>query len=348
MDDPQFCCKHSSIQSVSTTNSSSCSNRPGLSGISSSCKLIFVLSFLASAKVVSGLAISDFWMAINFMGSTATQLAGRTLEGASCSLNGFATQWFVVQSMYFLKPREAFANKDIADYWVLMVAVCTFFMLADFKVQSNWIQSHRWVIWGLPWGLSAVWAGMGLGLSGYGNIGACKSCFESNDSQLTQTGCWFTKDGTRLLINFIPRWLIIVAILIIYTQLYFIIYRAHERFISMDEEASGSRQSVVMLTTSTKSAPSSDRPDVRELQDQRHRSISTIPRSRPAPTLKKVSIHNPFTSLISATAVLIILARIPNVGIPSCLHANLDRPNYYPRLSSYDWETGTISDCYSR
>lgn len=58
-----------------------------------------------------------------------------------------------------------------------MVAICTFIMLADFRTQSNWIQSHRWVIWGLPWGLSAVWAAIGLGVSGYGNIGACRFFF---------------------------------------------------------------------------------------------------------------------------------------------------------------------------
>lgn len=67
-----------------------------------------------------------------------------------------------------------------------MVAICTFIMLADFRTQSNWIQSHRWVIWGLPWGLSAVWAAIGLGVSGYGNIGACRFFFSRpEDSQLT-------------------------------------------------------------------------------------------------------------------------------------------------------------------
>lgn len=277
------------IRSVSITNSSSCSNLPDLSGISLSCKLTLVSVFLSSANPVSGLAISDFWMAINFMGSTATQLNGQKLEGASCSLNGFATQWFVVQSMCSLKPRETHANYDIADYWVLMVAVCSFLVLADFKVQSNWVQSHRWVIWGIPWGLSAVWAAIGLSVSGYGNIGACGFYFRPEDSQLTQIGCWFTNDKTRLLVNFIPRWLIIVAILIIYTRLYFIVYNAHERFLSMDEEASGSRQSVGMAKMSRNSALTCDQIEVEELQGPRHKRTSKVPRSRSAPTLKRVS-----------------------------------------------------------
>lgn len=123
----------------------------------------------------SGLAISDFWMAVNFMGSAATQLAGHALEGASCSINGFSAQWFVIQSMSFFESQHRdMTNHEIADYWVLVIAVCTFFMLADFTTQSEWIQSHRWFIWALPCGLSALWAAVGLGVAGYGNIGACK------------------------------------------------------------------------------------------------------------------------------------------------------------------------------
>jgi hypothetical protein len=58
-----------------------------------------------------------------------------------------------------------------------MVAVCTFFMLADFRSQAIWIQNKRWVIWGIPWGFSALLAAIGLGVAGYGNIGACKLTF---------------------------------------------------------------------------------------------------------------------------------------------------------------------------
>lgn len=51
------------------------------------------------------------------------------------------------------------------------------------------------------------------------------------------TGCWFTSDLTRLLVNFIQRWIIIVSILAIYIRLYFIIYKAHRGTVS-DEEIS--------------------------------------------------------------------------------------------------------------
>lgn len=45
-------------------------------------------------------------------------------------------------------------------------------------------------------------------------------------------GCWFTSDTTRLLVNFIQRWIIIVSILAIYVRLYFIIYKAHRGTVS--------------------------------------------------------------------------------------------------------------------
>jgi hypothetical protein len=60
-----------------------------------------------------------------------------------------------------------------ADYWVLIIAVSTFLILADYKHQSSWIQDHRIVLWILPWLFSVLWAAVGLGVVGYGDIGAC-------------------------------------------------------------------------------------------------------------------------------------------------------------------------------
>lgn len=51
-------------------------------------------------------------------------------------------------------------------------------------------------------------------------------------------GCWFGSDKVRLLVNFIPRWLIIVIILALYARLYHIIYQAHNRFMSFHDENS--------------------------------------------------------------------------------------------------------------
>ncbi|KAH8754280.1 G protein-coupled glucose receptor regulating Gpa2-domain-containing protein [Hyaloscypha finlandica] len=166
-------------------------------------------------QLILGLATSDFWMAINFLSSSAVNLSGHNIGSPEmktfCSFNGFNIQVFVVQT----------------DYWVLVIAVCTYLILANHRHQSNWIQDHKAVVWGLPWFLSILWAAIGLGMVGYGDIGAW---------------CWFTSDRTRLLVNFIPRWLIIITILALYIRLYFIIHKAHNRFMSFDEDAIGSLQ----------------------------------------------------------------------------------------------------------
>ncbi|KAF9740548.1 G-protein coupled receptor 1 [Paraphaeosphaeria minitans] len=160
-------------------------------------------------QLILGLAISDFFMAVNFLSSCAANLSGYGIgkHQAFCSFNGFMTQFFVVQT----------------DYWVMTIAICTFLILANYKHQSSWIHEHRILLWCVPWCLSILWAALGVGLDGYSNIGAW---------------CWFGSDKTRLLVNFVPRWVIIIAMLGLYVHLYRIIYRAHEQFISFQDESS--------------------------------------------------------------------------------------------------------------
>lgn len=71
------------------------------------------------------------------------------------------------------------SNKSIADYWILLIAVYTFLVLADHKHNSSRIQEHKIVLWLIPWLLSIIWASIGLGVVGYGDIGACKSYLSS-------------------------------------------------------------------------------------------------------------------------------------------------------------------------
>lgn len=229
----------------------------------------------------SGLAISDFWMAMNFMSSTAVNLTSLThrlsdkhLKGF-CSFNGYMTQLFVVQT----------------DYWVLLIAICTFLILADYKHQSSFIQDHRKVLWLLPWLLSILWASIGLGVVGYGDIGAW---------------CWFTSDRIRLQVNFIPRWIIILSILALYTRLYFLIHKAHSRFMFFDEESSRSNQlstpsshgmrdvggpPVIELPDLSSKASATD--DEREISADSNSNPSSGPTylrmGRPSPRLKKIS-----------------------------------------------------------
>jgi hypothetical protein len=78
-------------------------------------------------------------------------------QATFCTLNGFTTQVFVIQT----------------DYWVLTIALCTYFILADHKRLSSWVQDHKLLLFCLPWVFSLLWAGIGLKLAGYGDIGAC-------------------------------------------------------------------------------------------------------------------------------------------------------------------------------
>lgn len=116
-------------------------------------------------------------MAVNFISSTAVNLSGYLLsekpQKPFCSFNGFMTQLFVVQSIWMIIIHACLIS-CVADYWVLMIAIYTFLILANYKHQSSWIQEHRIVLWCLPWGFSTLWAALGLGIAGYGNIGACK------------------------------------------------------------------------------------------------------------------------------------------------------------------------------
>jgi hypothetical protein len=60
---------------------------------------------MTTSNRTRGLAISDFWMAINFMSSAIMTVGGRDIGGEVekpfCSFNGFMVQLFVAQSMLY-------------------------------------------------------------------------------------------------------------------------------------------------------------------------------------------------------------------------------------------------------
>jgi len=117
---------------------------------------------------------------------------------------------------------------------------------------------------------STLWASIGLGVLGYGDIGAW---------------CWFTSDRVRLLVNFIPRWLIIITILGLYLRLYFIIHQVHDRFMSFEEDATETLRMELSATRSA-SGMSFPGPDDRE----GGRDLPTHSRiGRASPLLKRIS-----------------------------------------------------------
>ncbi|KAI2967723.1 hypothetical protein CBS147323_4628 [Aspergillus niger] len=149
----------------------------------------------------SGLGISEFLGAGNAVISASLNTLGIEIWDPSlktfCSFNGLMVQTFVVQVL-------------LADYWILSIAICTYLILMDYAHAASWVQSHRAAIWCMAWGLSILWAVLGLVVVGYG-------------------------DRVRLFVNFIPRWTIILVIMGIYTRLCLLLYRSHKA-ISSDHE----------------------------------------------------------------------------------------------------------------
>lgn len=175
---------------------------------------------------------------MNLSGHSISAPAQRTY----CSLNGFMTQLFVIST----------------DYWVLVIAICTFLMLADFDQLSQRIQRFRLILYIAPWFFASLWAGIGLGVAGYGNIGACGlylSLYSDSFSNLSP-GCWFTSDPVRLYVNFIPRWLIVAIILGLYLRLYFIIQRVHKQFAIVESETRSSLHMSSQQNSSTRNTVS--------------------------------------------------------------------------------------------
>ncbi|KAL8328590.1 hypothetical protein RB597_004388 [Gaeumannomyces tritici] len=151
-------------------------------------------------QLIFGLGVVDLLRAVNTLISSSLDLAHKELDAPGqmvfCAVNGFANEVFVVQQ----------------DYWVLLIAIYTYIILTDIPHASAWIQSHQVAIMSLPWLLSLVWAWIGLQVSGgYQSIGSI---------------CWFADDKSRLLVNFIPRWVIISVILGLYLRIYFFLSRS--------------------------------------------------------------------------------------------------------------------------
>jgi hypothetical protein len=203
-------------------------------------------------------------MAVNFMTSTSLNVSGRLIGAPDmkdfCLYNGFMTQFFVVQT----------------DYWVLTIAICTFFLVGDHERSSKWVQSHRLIVFTIPPLVSAIWAAIGLGLKAYDNIGGW---------------CWFPSDRTRLLVNFVPRWIIVIGCLGVYFHLFLTIFRtqhhtatsssADDRWLTSEYEMEDGEKPASSKTT----VRSSKRDSVM----RRVKRSSTASQYSLAPALKKIA-----------------------------------------------------------
>ncbi|ORY56709.1 uncharacterized protein BCR38DRAFT_355774 [Pseudomassariella vexata] len=156
-------------------------------------------------ELILGLAVSTGLMALNILSSACMKLAGNSIGQPSrakyCSFNGFVTQAFV-----------------------FVIAICSYFILVDCRRAVAWVHKHSWFMFLIPWILSCTQAIIELVVVGYGDIGVW---------------CWFTSDKTRLFVNYIPRWLIIMAMLAMYTHLYFFFRKAHNSCVDWDVHSRG-------------------------------------------------------------------------------------------------------------
>lgn len=226
-------------------------------------------------------------------------------------------------------------------------------MLNDKTSVSQWFQRNRAVVWAVPWILSLLWATLGLVLAGYGDIGACRCLLRHTTrvSLLTeQIGCWFTSDRTRLLVNFLPRWIIIAVMLCLYARLYHIIHRAHDNFVSIDEEY-GSNSRSLRSTSRHQSITLNKMSDGSDLERIVPDSPPPVPRPRHrkrsggATDLKRVRTSNPE---VIGSVTDIHEAFISNDVVSSGIHAYLGSAYQYPNLPSGQRQASSIPSCHGR
>lgn len=161
------------------------------------------------------------------------------------------------------QPLRSFSlTSVIADYWILTIAISTYLLVANHTVQSAWIKRHRWILWVLPWFFSLLDGVLGLELVGYGFTGAY---------------CLFVKDRTRLFVNYIPRWLIILTVLFLYLRLYLLIHHIRKEVSSFDSHPVVSPEANLEENISVGGVDSSSslRPNDCEKAPNRQRKAST-------------------------------------------------------------------------
>ncbi|TLS24208.1 hypothetical protein PpBr36_08827 [Pyricularia pennisetigena] len=174
-------------------------------------------------RLILGLAISDFLRAVVILVPAVLDLANQPLTTATnysaCVCDGFMVQTFVTQS----------------DYWILTVAIYTFIIVTGQKQTAAWIENHQLIVLAIPWVLSLASAGISLTIATYNDIGSW---------------CWIHEENIRLWYNFVPRWTIIVAMLVMYARISVVLRKAQKGF----GEAT-SRKTTAAPSTSGEAAP---------------------------------------------------------------------------------------------
>ncbi|GAO52661.1 hypothetical protein G7K_6733-t1 [Saitoella complicata NRRL Y-17804] len=149
-------------------------------------------------RLVLYMSLCDCLVALNFMVSAAVSVnqeaGGETeLKGKFCTANGAFTQWFIVQS----------------DYWVLVIALCTYAVFRPPGPTSLLRRALPYLLH-LPYTLSLLQSILGATLVGYVDVGSW---------------CWFGSDKIRFLWNYTQRISIGLVITAIYVKLWTVLRR---------------------------------------------------------------------------------------------------------------------------
>lgn len=86
--------------------------------------------------------------------------------------------------------------------------------------------------------LGCAWPGIG-GLSEYWSLLVSFPAvllYILTDISGKNTGCWFASDRTRLLVNFVPRWIIVFVIIALYLRLSYILLRTQRQLESSEDD----------------------------------------------------------------------------------------------------------------
>ncbi|KAK6332113.1 hypothetical protein TWF718_002647 [Orbilia javanica] len=153
-------------------------------------------------KLILGLAVSDLLLALNFFIPSLSMMTGQEISSPSnekfCSANGFLMQLFFAQ----------------IDVWQISIALITLLMLSGPSVVLKWIRENVWAVWLFPWLVSLIATFFAFGFWDYADVGGF---------------CWLGSRNIRLYFNYIPRWIVIFACLVIYIAVYRLILHARRR-----------------------------------------------------------------------------------------------------------------------
>ncbi|KAK6353127.1 hypothetical protein TWF696_005117 [Orbilia brochopaga] len=147
-------------------------------------------------QLILGLAISDLFLALSFFIPSASMLLDNETSSPDnrtfCMVNGFFIQFFFLQ----------------IDLWQITIAATTVVFLLWPCVTLDWARERIYMLWILPWAASLAFGMVAYGIWSYKDIGAY---------------CWIEQPMVRLFFNYIPRWVIILACLITYGWIFWLI-----------------------------------------------------------------------------------------------------------------------------